>query len=90
MVPYSPKILENIHSLFLQILLYLDAFESNTTSDWLSQSEVVFLSNLQNPGRKDKECSTEWLINTVPEVNKPPLSNDHSYLCPFPLFKRVF
>ena len=31
-----------------------------------SQSEVVLLSNLQNPDLKDKECSCEWFVNTDP------------------------
>ena len=29
-----------------------------------SQSEVVYHSNLQNLGEKDKECSRKWLVNT--------------------------
>ena len=36
--PYSPTILENILCLILPILLYLEAFERNTTSDWLSHT----------------------------------------------------
>ena len=35
---YSPTvILEDVLGLFLQMFLYLEAFESNTSSDWLSQ-----------------------------------------------------
>ena len=33
---YSPTILENILSLVLQIFLYSEAFECNTTSDWVN------------------------------------------------------
>ena len=49
-------------SLILQIFLYLEEFPSNTTSYWLTciqfiQSKVVLLSNVQNLGEKDKECS---------------------------------
>ena len=40
-------IIKNVPSLVLQIFLYLAAFECNTTSDWLSQSEVELASNLQ-------------------------------------------
>ena len=29
-----------------------------------TQSEIVLLSNLQNRGEEDKECSREWLLNT--------------------------
>ena len=55
---YSPTILKNVLSLVLQIFQYLEAFECNTTSDWLrfSQSEVVLISNLQISERKTKEC----------------------------------
>ena len=35
--PYSPTILEKVLRLILQIFLYLDAFECNTTSDWLNR-----------------------------------------------------
>ena len=54
---YSPTILKNFHSLVLQIFLYLEAFECNTTSDWLwfSQSEVVLHSNLQILEKKTKD-----------------------------------
>ena len=45
----------------LEILQFLIAFESYIISDWLnrtvSQSEVVLLSNLQNLGEKDRDCS---------------------------------
>ena len=60
-LPYSKKhsgsvltIVENILSLILQIFLYSEAFECNTTSDWIrfSQSEVVLHSNLQILGKK--------------------------------------
>ena len=54
------------HSLersILQIFLYLEAFECNTTSDWLtirfSQSKVVLHSNLQNYGEKKTKHVTE-------------------------------
>ena len=62
-LPYSKKhsgsvltIVENILSLILQIFLYSEAFECNTTSDWIrfSQSEVVLHSNLQILGKKKK------------------------------------
>ena len=33
---YSPIILKNFLGLVLQIYLYLEAFECNTTSDWLN------------------------------------------------------
>ena len=33
--PYSPTSVKNILYLVLQIFLYLEAFECNTTSDWL-------------------------------------------------------
>ena len=36
-VPYSPTIFKNVLSLILQTFLYLDAFECNTTSDWLNR-----------------------------------------------------
>ena len=36
--PYSPTILQNILSLVLKIFLYLEAFECNTTSDWLNRT----------------------------------------------------
>ena len=47
-----------------------------TTSDWLnhmatvqfSQPAVLFHSNLQNLGEKNKEYSWEWLLNTDPGV----------------------
>ena len=32
---YSSTILQNVVCLILQIFLYLEAFECNTTSDWL-------------------------------------------------------
>ena len=34
--PYSQTTLENTLSLVLQIFLYLEEFECNTTSDWLN------------------------------------------------------
>ena len=55
--PYSPINLQNVHSLVLQIFLYLAASECNTTSDWLNQSEAVLHSNLFNRAEKDKGCS---------------------------------
>ena len=51
--PYSPSILKNGLSLVLQIVMYLEAFECNTTSDWFSQSEVVLHSNSQNLEKKN-------------------------------------
>ena len=54
--PYSPTILENVLSLVLQILLYLEAFECNTTSEWPNQpfrSCVKF--HFTKSGEKDKE-----------------------------------
>ena len=36
--PYSPTILKNILSLVLQIFLCTEAFERNTTSDWLNHT----------------------------------------------------
>ena len=36
--PYSPTILMNVLCLILQIYLYLEAFECNTTSDWLNHT----------------------------------------------------
>ena len=36
--PYSPTILKNILCLILQIFLVLEAFECNTTSDWLNHT----------------------------------------------------
>ena len=49
--PYLLTILKNILCLVLQIFLCLEAFECNTTSDWLnrrfSQSEVVLHSDSQ-------------------------------------------
>ena len=59
--PYSLTILENIPSLVLRIFLYLEAFECNTTSDWLNhmvepiRSCVTF--KFTNFGEKDKERS---------------------------------
>ena len=40
---YSPTFRKNLLCHFLQ-----DFVESNTVSDWLSQSEIVLFSNLQN------------------------------------------
>ena len=34
--PYSPFIFKNLLNLVLQIFLHLEAFESNTTFDWLN------------------------------------------------------
>ena len=39
---YSPTILKNVRGLFLQICLYLAAFECNTTSDWLNHTAFNF------------------------------------------------
>ena len=50
--PYSPTILDNMLS------LYLGAFESNTISDPLNQSQVVLLTNSQ--WKKDEECPLEY------------------------------
>ena len=36
--PYSPTILKHVLGLVLQIFLYLEAFERNTTSDWLNHT----------------------------------------------------
>ena len=36
--PFSPIILQNVLSLVLHIFLYLEAFEYNTTSDWLNHT----------------------------------------------------
>ena len=36
--PYPPNILKYSLSLVLQIFLYLEAFECNTTSDWLNHT----------------------------------------------------
>ena len=36
--PYSPTILKKVLSLFVQIFLQLEAFECNTTSDWLNNT----------------------------------------------------
>ena len=36
--PYSTIILENILSLVLQILLYLEAFQCYTISEWLNHT----------------------------------------------------
>ena len=58
--PYWPTILENIPSLVLHTFLYLEAFECNTTSDWLnriiwfSHSEAVLHSDLQILEKKTK------------------------------------
>ena len=58
MDPYSPTILQNVLSLVLQIFLYLETFECNTTSDWLNhmvqpiRSCVIF--KFTNLGEKDK------------------------------------
>ena len=52
---------KNIRSLVLQIFLYLEAFECNTTSDWLNlmvkpvRSYVTF--KFTKSGKKDKEYS---------------------------------
>ena len=35
---YSPTILKNVLSLFIQIFLYVEAFEGNKTSDWLNHT----------------------------------------------------
>ena len=56
--PYSPTILENILGLVLQIFLYLEAFECNTTSDWLNRSCVTFkITNLLG---KDNVLENGW------------------------------
>ena len=56
---YLPSILKNVLSLVPQIVLYFDAFASNTTSDWLNRMvypiEVVLLSNVLYLGEKDEE-----------------------------------
>ena len=36
--PYSPTILKNVLGLVLQIILYSEAFECNTASDWLNHA----------------------------------------------------
>ena len=35
--PYSPNILRKVVSLVLQMFLHLEAYECNTTSDWLNR-----------------------------------------------------
>ena len=50
---YSSAIPKNVLSLYLQIFLYLDTFECNTTV-WFSQSEAVLHSNLQILMKKSK------------------------------------
>ena len=62
--PYLPTILKNVHSLVLQMFLYLAAFECNTTSDWLNQSEVHCVTfKLTTLGEIDKEPAriAQWL-----------------------------
>ena len=51
---------------FLRFCLYSEAFECNTTSDWLNHMvlEVMLLSNLQILEEKDKESSKEKLVIT--------------------------
>ena len=65
---YSPTILKNIRFLVLQICLYVEAFESNTTYDWLNRLDQQIIScvifSLKN--HEDKDYSKEWLVNTDP------------------------
>ena len=37
LVPYSQNILNTLLSLVINSFLYIDTFESNTTSDWLNR-----------------------------------------------------
>ena len=61
---YSATILKNVLHVILQIFLYLETFECNTTSDWLNQTVQPFRSCVTFQfailGEKDKECSWEW------------------------------
>ena len=43
--PYSPTILKNVLRHVLQIFLYLEAFETNTTSVWLNHTVNYGLAN---------------------------------------------
>ena len=60
---HSPTILKNILSHVLKIFLKkkIEAFECNTTSDWLNHMVKPFKScvifKFTNLGEKDKECS---------------------------------
>ena len=51
--PYSPTILQKVPGLVLEIFPCLEAFDCNTTSDWLNQRfgqlEVALHLNSQNP-----------------------------------------
>ena len=53
----------------MSIHMYLEAFECNTTSDWLwfSQSEVVLHSSLQILEKMTKDVLGNGLVNTDAE-----------------------
>ena len=67
------NVIENGWGLQTQIFLYLEAFECNTTSDWLnhSQSEVVLHSYSNLVEKKRQRMLGEWLVNTGPAVRQP-------------------
>ena len=51
---------KNVLCLILQIFLYLEVFECNTTSEWLNRmvkpTRSYFTFQFGNLGEKDKEC----------------------------------
>ena len=57
--PYSPTILKNVICLIRQMFLYLEPFECNTASDWLTHTGYfLYLEPF--------ECNTasDWLTHT--------------------------
>ena len=62
---YMVTIDRKVLGLVFQIFLNLEAFEGNTNSAWI----CVLLSNLQNLGEKDQECSWEWYFTTNANLN---------------------
>ena len=58
---YSPTILKTVLCHILQIFLFLEAFDCNTTSDWLNRKVYQIRSfvtfQFANLGEKDKGCS---------------------------------
>ena len=67
--PCPPTILKNVHSLSRIIFPELEAFKSDTPSDWLTvwftQSRDVLPLNLQKLGGKKKKKPTSGLKNCL-------------------------
>ena len=68
----SPTILKKVLSLVLQIFLYLQAFECNTTSDWLNGMVKPIRSCVTSLQNKKKMVFLRFFVNMDLGHHAPP------------------